>query len=339
MVERSKVEQSLKSNLKRKAVEVEHRKSNSLASMDAQRMVRSHQPQIPSGLIPGFTTKKASPFKIPALPKSVCAGNSRPRAQQVVSTAMDIDEVDSNTSTLGTDYYGGLEDEDESIEGAAVLPIMAKQRNRESLNREKDHHLENRDIRISPGHGHTQASQMHNVNRNAEMPADLRNDEDSIEEFKILPHHTPAGVKVHYHLPDTDQSPQLSQPHNHPKAGRSIGFTTDDLPAGTQARWRRVFVPSWRDFVGTFENPWDVSSMISQLQQLWDTVFPHVPHTVAPTEAVYCLAMQRIYEWRNGFTIAALQAVKSFWNGDPAYRDLNDNRSRQEDPFPMELCR
>ena len=34
--------------------------------------------------------------------------------------------------------------------------------------------------------------------------------------------------------------------------------------------------------------------------------------------------MQRIYEWRNGFTIAALQAVNSFWNGDPAYRNLDD---------------
>ena len=63
----------------------------------------------------------------------------------------------------------------------------------------------------------------------------------------------------------------------------------DDLPAGTQARWRRVFVPSWRDFIGTLENPWDVSSMVHELQQLWDAVFPSVPHKVAYTEVVYCL--------------------------------------------------
>ena len=106
-------------------------------------MVRLHQPQIPSGLIPGFTTKKASPFKIPALPKSASISNLHPGAQQqATSTTMDVDEINSNISLLETDYYGGLKDKDESLKGAVILPIMAKQWDRESLNREKDHHLE-----------------------------------------------------------------------------------------------------------------------------------------------------------------------------------------------------
>ena len=33
--------------------------------------------------------------------------------------------------------------------------------------------------------------------------------------------------------------------------------------------------------------------------------------------------MQWIYEWHNGFTMAALQAAQEFWDGDPAYSTLD----------------
>ncbi|ETW85320.1 hypothetical protein HETIRDRAFT_424654 [Heterobasidion irregulare TC 32-1] len=344
MAECTVAEQSSKTNLKRKAMEgSEQEKSNSLASFDAQRLA-------PSGLNPGFSTRKVNPaFKIPVLPKAhlPSASISTPKQQAAPThnkmdvdrnedqAALDTDRGDSDNVILGADY-GGLEDEDESREGAAIPRVMARQRNKGSLNKEKGHDFNTTNktkvpsLLITHGHGFSmRAIQADNTNHNAVMPADLDKDGDTIKEFESLPCHMPASVKIqHHNLPEVDQFPLLSQPRNQSKSGRSNGFSIDDLPAGTQARWRRIFIPSWRDFVGTLENPWDVSSLIHELQQLWDAVFPSVPHTVAHTEVVLCnISMNgatgsqspRFYHDLNDKS-----GDGAFWNGDQVFKDKGE---------------
>ncbi|THH18489.1 hypothetical protein EW146_g2494 [Bondarzewia mesenterica] len=58
--------------------------------------------------------------------------------------------------------------------------------------------------------------------------------------------------------------PSPTQPLHPPAVGEpAVVYANANLPAGTQARWRCVFVPSWRESMGTLINPWDTSDMDS----------------------------------------------------------------------------
>ncbi|KZP19793.1 hypothetical protein FIBSPDRAFT_955062 [Athelia psychrophila] len=102
-------------------------------------------------------------------------------------------------------------------------------------------------------------------------------------------------------------------------------FTNNHLPAGTIIRFRELFVPMLREWVGTLEHPWEATTnedYIPELQSIWDTVFPDTPHTVASHgDAVYYVATQKLYEWRShfgDFTNASLALLLSDLSDDIA---------------------
>ena len=108
--------------------------------MDAQRLAHLHQPHTPSGLNPGFSTgKKTAPvFKIPALPQVRLPSASIGTPLRLGPTLQAASTLDSDNTVSGMDY-GGLEDEDESREAAAIPRVMARQRDKESSSKENDH--------------------------------------------------------------------------------------------------------------------------------------------------------------------------------------------------------
>ena len=118
-----------------------------MASVNAQRMVHSHQPKTPSGLVPGFTTSKANatPFKLPTPMKShlpsasvstPCRSILKHKDQGHTTNNVHADIMyDDSSSMMSTADYGGLEDEDDSHEGAAISRTsMARRCNMGYLN-------------------------------------------------------------------------------------------------------------------------------------------------------------------------------------------------------------
>jgi hypothetical protein len=70
-------------------------------------------------------------------------------------------------------------------------------------------------------------------------------------------------------------------------------FTHSDLPVGTAVRWKLVFLPAWRNYLGTRENPWDTSdlSLLPEVNELWVLVFPDHPQHggIKSDDAIYVL--------------------------------------------------
>jgi hypothetical protein len=82
--------------------------------------------------------------------------------------------------------------------------------------------------------------------------------------------------------------PVLTRPTQ--AASKKVG--NNDLPEGTDQRlWRRTFISTYIQFVGTQPDPWDIPAALAceKLQIIWDTVFPSIPYTVTSTSAVYLL--------------------------------------------------
>ncbi|TFY79491.1 hypothetical protein EWM64_g4518 [Hericium alpestre] len=105
--------------------------------------------------------------------------------------------------------------------------------------------------------------------------------------------------------------------------------TNADLPPGMQPRWQDIFLPMFRDFMGTRADPWDTQELIEPIQSTWNMVFLSVPHEFKDKEdMVYSLLMQQIYEWRRGFAYAAIDAVADhFWSVESV---VNNNLNAKE---------
>jgi hypothetical protein len=65
-----------------------------------------------------------------------------------------------------------------------------------------------------------------------------------------------------------------------------MAYTNNDLPDGTLQHFTSEFVPLWRNYAGTMENPWGV---LKEMQVIWDIVFPDTPQTVTRGDAIYHL--------------------------------------------------
>lgn len=77
----------------------------------------------------------------------------------------------------------------------------------------------------------------------------------------------------------------MTCPHNPTK-----NFSNGDLPDGVDLRlWRRAFVSTYMQFVGSLTNPWKVPIRLAceKMQLIWNAVFPNVQHTVTTPSTVY----------------------------------------------------
>lgn len=76
-------------------------------------------------------------------------------------------------------------------------------------------------------------------------------------------------------------------------------FLVEDLPDGSQQRFREELCPMWLDFVSTLENPWDPTNHIDVMQELWNKTFTDIDHTVQrANDPVYFLLIQRTSTYR-----------------------------------------
>ncbi|KIM69893.1 hypothetical protein SCLCIDRAFT_18928 [Scleroderma citrinum Foug A] len=62
------------------------------------------------------------------------------------------------------------------------------------------------------------------------------------------------------------------------------------------------------------------------MQMIWDGVMPDWPHKFAKDDKVYCLCMQKIYNWHTQFGKAALDAVEALWASDARYANPEANK-------------
>lgn len=68
-------------------------------------------------------------------------------------------------------------------------------------------------------------------------------------------------------------------------------LVNNDLPDGVElkAAWRRSFVSTYMQFVGSSANPWDIPPKLAceKMQLIWDAVFPDIKYDVTSTSTVY----------------------------------------------------
>lgn len=87
----------------------------------------------------------------------------------------------------------------------------------------------------------------------------------------------------------------------------------EDLPDGSQQRFREELGPLWLDFVSTLENPWDLANHIDVMQEIWNMTFTDMDHTVQKTnDPVYFLLLQRAYTYRRDFAKRGETAVAAY---------------------------
>ncbi|KAI5998518.1 hypothetical protein F5J12DRAFT_784857 [Pisolithus orientalis] len=73
---------------------------------------------------------------------------------------------------------------------------------------------------------------------------------------------------------------------------------------------QRDLLPNLQSF-WTLENPWMVPDhFIDKLQELWDKVMLDWPHWCDEDDHVYCLCMQKTYEWHTYIGKAGIEAVE-----------------------------
>ncbi|KAG1858860.1 hypothetical protein F4604DRAFT_1930915 [Suillus subluteus] len=90
-------------------------------------------------------------------------------------------------------------------------------------------------------------------------------------------------------------------------------FRVEDLPDGSQKRFRENLGPLWLDFVSTLENPWDLTNHIDALQEIWNMTFTDIDYTVQKTnDPVYFLLLQRASAYRHEFAKRGEIAVAAY---------------------------
>ena len=69
-------------------------------------------------------------------------------------------------------------------------------------------------------------------------------------------------------------------------------LSNNNLPDGVDLKtWRRSFVATYMQYVGSSPNPWDIPAKLAceKMQLIWDAVFPNIKYKVTSTSAVYFL--------------------------------------------------
>ncbi|KAG1732305.1 hypothetical protein EDB19DRAFT_1291794 [Suillus lakei] len=98
-----------------------------------------------------------------------------------------------------------------------------------------------------------------------------------------------------------------------PAKKRRVRFRMEDLPDGSQQRFREDLGPLWLDFVSTLENPWEVTNYTDVMQEFWNMTFTDIDHTVQKTnDPVYHLLLQRTCGYRNEFAKRGETAVAGY---------------------------
>lgn len=104
----------------------------------------------------------------------------------------------------------------------------------------------------------------------------------------------------------THSTPQLAK-KSYPR------FRMEDLPDGTQQRFREDLGPLWLEFVSTLENPWDLTNHVDVMQELWNITFTDIEYAVQKTnDPVYSLLLQRAYRYRCDFAKRGETAVAAY---------------------------
>jgi hypothetical protein len=103
---------------------------------------------------------------------------------------------------------------------------------------------------------------------------------------------------------DMDILPQVSNfmarvpasPAQQPVKKPHPRFLVEDLPDGSQQRFREELSPMWLDFVSTLENPWDLTNHIDVMQEIWNRTFTDIDHTVQKTsDPVHFLVSETLF--------------------------------------------
>ncbi|EED83001.1 predicted protein [Postia placenta Mad-698-R] len=118
-------------------------------------------------------------------------------------------------------------------------------------------------------------------------------------------------------------------PHVDKPTEKKARPTLEDLPAGcSQKRWKTVFVPTWLEFIGGLPNPYDLQdiNIVNVLQALFDDVFVDVQYSISVHDAVYKLAMQKVYDWCSMINKGTISALIKYWEDE----QLTDATARAE---------
>ncbi|EGO01101.1 hypothetical protein SERLA73DRAFT_151647 [Serpula lacrymans var. lacrymans S7.3] len=123
----------------------------------------------------------------------------------------------------------------------------------------------------------------------------------------------------------------VKPPLKHIKVEHPTRITNSDLPEGCMegGRWCNTFITMYEKWVGTCENPWNISDTkaVWAMQLAWDAIYPNICHTITVQDPVYLVASQRLSEWQSGFGSTAMAMVEHFFESDPAYTTYH---ARQE---------
>ena len=71
---------------------------------------------------------------------------------------------------------------------------------------------------------------------------------------------------------------------------RTKKLSNNDLPDGVDLKtWRRSFVSTYMQYVGSSRDPWDIPAKLAceKMQLIWDIVFPAIEYDVTSTSTVY----------------------------------------------------
>jgi len=78
-------------------------------------------------------------------------------------------------------------------------------------------------------------------------------------------------------------------------------YSNDDLPNGCQdgGVWRRNMVPTYAQFVASYEDPWVVQddNAVAAMQVAWDAIYGRrVRHTIEVQDAVFTIVGFFVYK-------------------------------------------
>ncbi|KIN99390.1 hypothetical protein M404DRAFT_30447 [Pisolithus tinctorius Marx 270] len=104
-----------------------------------------------------------------------------------------------------------------------------------------------------------------------------------------------------------------------------------DLPARSQHIFVTRFVPILQKYIGMRENHWITDALIEPIQVLLDTLMIDWPHKFSDeNDLIYCLCMQKIYDWCKALGKATLEAMDALWALDKKYFDPEDCKAYVE---------
>lgn len=93
--------------------------------------------------------------------------------------------------------------------------------------------------------------------------------------------------------------------------------TNRDLPSGLDKRmWRRVVLPSFLNYVGSFQDPWriDQRQVITYMQPILNHFLPlNEQHTLHKKDSMIDLINQRLNDWRSTFGSTTITVLDSFF--------------------------